>query len=82
VGKYFVECAMMSVWARRPSAVEGRWKRTAMPRGLALGSVSAMVGKPVEEEKRSVREVLGRLKWGAVVSSAAAGVGVNVPVRR
>jgi len=60
----------------------GIWKRIAMPRGLALGSVSGMVGKPVEEEKRRVREVLGEVKCGAVVRVAALGVGIKEPVRR
>lgn len=73
--------AMMSVWWRLPSE-EGRWKRRAMPRGLALGSVSGMAGRPVEEEKRTVMGVEGEVKCGADVRLAAAGVGVKVPVRR
>lgn len=54
----------------------------AMPRGLALGSVSAIWGKPVEEEKRTVIGVEGVLKCGAVVRSDTVALGVNVPVRR
>jgi len=54
----------------------------AMPRGLALGSVSAILGKPVEEEKRTVIGVEGVLKCGAVVRSDTVALGVNVPVRR
>jgi hypothetical protein len=54
----------------------------AMPRGLALASVSAIWGKPVEEEKRMVRGVDGALKWGAEVKEEASGVGTKVPVRR
>lgn len=72
---------MMSVWCRLPSG-EGRWKRIAIPRGLALGSVSGMVGRPVEEEKRTVIGVEGDVKWGAEVRVEAVGVGVKVPVRR
>lgn len=53
-----------------------------MPRGLALGSVSGIVGKPVDEEKRTVTGVEGWLKCGAEVRSEPAGEGVNVPVRR
>ena len=52
----------MSVCWRRPVEESGRWKRMAMPRGLAAGSVSGIVGMPVEEEKRIVREVDGLLK--------------------
>lgn len=73
---------MMSVWWRRPSAVEGRWKRMAMPRGLAVGEVSGIVGSPVEEEKRMVRGVEGAVKCGALERVDAVGVGVKVPVRR
>jgi hypothetical protein len=62
--------------------VERRWKRIAMPRGLALGSVSASRGKPVEEEKRIVRGVEGAVKCGAEVKEEASGVGMKVPVRR
>lgn len=53
-----------------------------MPRGLALGSVSGMLGKPVEEEKRTVIGVDGALKCGADVRSEAEEVGVKVPVSR
>ena len=53
-----------------------------MPRGLALGSVSGMLGKPVEEENRTVIGVDGALKCGAEVSSEADEVGVKVPVSR
>lgn len=53
-----------------------------MPRGLALGSVSGILGKPVEEEKRTVIGVDGALKCGAEVSSEADEVGVKVPVNR
>jgi len=54
----------------------------AMPRGLALGSVSGIVGNPVEEEKRTVIGVDVSLKCGADVSSEAAEAGTKVPVRR
>lgn len=54
----------------------------ARPRGWALGSVSGIWGRPVEEEKRRVRGVEGWVKCGAVVRVEARGVGVKVPVRR
>jgi len=53
-----------------------------MPRGFALGSVSGIVGMPVEEEKRTVMGVEGEEKCGAVVRVEAVGVGVKTPVRR
>ena len=53
-----------------------------MPRGLALGSVSAILGKPVEEEKRTVIGVEELLKCGAVVRDGAVVLGVKVPVKR
>lgn len=53
-----------------------------MPRGSAFGSVSGILGIPVELLKRMRRGVLGEAKWGAMDSLDAAGVGVNVPVRR
>lgn len=61
VGKYLVECAMMSVCCRLPFC-SGKWNRMAMPRGFALGSVSGILGRPVEEEKRTVIDVEGALK--------------------
>ena len=57
VGKKGVEWAMMSVCLCSPS-----WNRIAIPRGLEVGSVSGMVGRPVEEEKRIVRGVEGEVK--------------------
>jgi hypothetical protein len=80
VGKYFVECATISVCALRPFT-SGRWKRIAMPRGLPVGSVSGSCGVPVDEEKRTVIGVEEALKCGADVRLEAAGVGVKVPVR-
>lgn len=53
-----------------------------MPRGLPFGSVSASWGVPVDEEKRMVRGVEGRLKCGAEERVEAVGEGVKVPVRR
>jgi hypothetical protein len=41
-----------------------------------------MVGKAVAFEKRTRTGVEGVLKWGAVESFSASGVGVKVPVRR
>ena len=38
-----------------------------------------MTGMPVELEKRTVTGVDGRFKWGALLSEAASGVGVNDP---
>ena len=65
---------MMSVCLRSP-----RRNRRPMPRGLALGSVSGMLGIPVELEKRTQMGVVGLLKWGAVESFAASGEAVKVP---
>lgn len=56
--------------------------RTANPRGLALGSVSEILGRPVEEEKRASTGVEGRVKCGALERVEAWGVGVKVPRRR
>lgn len=81
VGKYFVEWAIISVCCRLPFC-SGRWNRIAIPRGLALASVSGILGKPVEEEKRTVIGVDAALKCGAEVSSAAEVVGLKVPVSR
>jgi hypothetical protein len=53
-----------------------------MPRGLPLGSVSAIVGIPVDDEKRTVMGVDGALKCGADVKIEDSAEGVNVPVRR
>ena len=75
VGKKGVECAIMSVWTRSP-----RLNLIPRPRGLASGLVSGIWGTPVELEKRTVTEVEGLLKWGAVESSLAFGVGVKVPL--
>lgn len=80
VGKDGVECRIMSVWERRPLGRSGRWKRRARPRGLAVGSVSAMDGMPVDEEKRAVMGVDAEVKCGALESEEAVGVGVKVPV--
>lgn len=71
----------MSVCALRP-LTSGSWKRNAMPRGLPLGSVSGILGVPVEEEKRTMMGVEGAVKCGAELRSEAAEVGVKVPVRR
>ena len=74
-GKPLVEWAMMSVCACSP-----RWKRMAIPRGPdRAGSLSGMVGRPVESENRTVTGVDGRFACGARVSFAASGDGVNVP---
>lgn len=81
VGKYLVECATISVCRRLPLA-SGRWKRIAIPRGLAEASVSGIDGRPVEEEKRTVMGVDGMLKCGALDRADAVLVGVKVPVRR
>ena len=51
-----VECTMMSVWMCSP-----RWKRMAIHRGAAFGSVFGIVGIPVESENRTVIRV-GSLK--------------------
>jgi hypothetical protein len=56
--------------------------RTASPRGLALGSVSGICGRPVEEEKRARRGVEGSVKCGAQERVEARGVEVKVPLRR
>lgn len=83
VGKEGVECATMSVCCLFPSLLSGRWKRIARPRGLALPSVSGMLGRPVEEEKRRVMGVVeGWVKCGALERVEAVGVGVKTPVRR
>src|SRR5207249_3117412 len=51
-----------------------------IPRGPdRCGSLSGIVGTPVESEKRTVTGVDGLPAWGARVSVAAAGDGVNVP---
>ena len=60
----------------------GSKNRTAKPRGLALGSVSGIWGRPVEEEKRARMGVEGRVKCGALERVEARGVGVKVPRRR
>lgn len=44
--------------------------------------MSGIVGRPVEEEKRIVRGVEGRVKWGAFEREGARGEGWKVPVRR
>lgn len=54
----------------------------AMPRGLLLGSVSEILGVPVEEEKRTVMGVEGEVKCGAEEREETVGVGVKVPVKR
>ena len=57
-----------------------RMKRIAMPRGLALSSLSGIWGSPVELEKRTQTGVDGLLKCGAVESFFASAEGVNVPL--
>lgn len=57
VGKKSTEWLMTSVCLRSP-----RWKRIAIPRGSPLGSVSGMLGIPVELENRTQTGVLGLLK--------------------
>ena len=74
-GKKGVECAMTSVCLWSP-----RMKRSPMPRGSALPSVSGMTGIPVEFENRAHTGVLGLLKCGAIESFFASAVGVNVPL--
>jgi len=76
-GKKGVEWATMSVCCRGP-----RLNRMAIPRGLALGSASEIVGSPPLWEKRTQISVLGLLKCGAIDRVAASGVGVNVPLTR
>lgn len=41
-----------------------------------------LTGRPVEEEKRARRGVLGELKWGALERVEAFWDGVKVPLRR
>jgi hypothetical protein len=53
-----------------------------MPRGLPLGSVSAIFGIPVDDEKRTVIGVNGALKCGAELSFEDLADGVKVPIRR
>ena len=66
---------MMSVCLCGPSYM----KRTAKPRGWALGSLSGIVGRPVELEKRMTTGVDGWLKCGAFERALASDVGVKVP---
>src|SRR5579871_3475373 len=54
----------------------------AMPRGLAFGSVSGMVGMPVVSENRTVTGVEALRTCGARVREAARGDGVNLPASR
>ena len=75
VGKKGVEWAIMSV---RMCSL--RLKRIPSPRGIASGLVSGIWGSPVELEKRRVTGVEGLLKWAAVESSLALGMGVKVPL--
>jgi hypothetical protein len=51
-----------------------------MPRGLPLGSVSAIFGIPVDDEKRTVIGVEGALKCGAELKFEDSAEGVKVPV--
>jgi hypothetical protein len=53
--------------------------RTAIPLGLAFGSVSGMFGSPVELEKRTKTGVEACWKCWAIDSSPAAADGVKVP---
>ena len=48
------------MWTR-----SARWKRTAIPRGFAVGLLSGIIGTPVELENRTVTFVDGRVKCGA-----------------
>jgi len=56
-------------------------KRIAIPRGSALGSVSGILGIPVEFENRTQIGVEGLLKWGAIESFPASAEGMKVPDR-
>src|SRR5262249_16107661 len=75
VGKNGGECPMMSVCLCGPSYM----KRTARPRGWALGSLSGIAGRPVELEKRLTTGEDGWLKCGAFERALASAVGVKVP---
>src|SRR5271165_2255412 len=75
VGNPLCEWAMMSVWTW-----SARWNRTAIACGLApVKSLSATVGTPADNEKRTAIGVDGRAACGARVRFAAPGEGVNVP---
>jgi hypothetical protein len=75
-------CCCPALGASPSTGGVGSKYRTANPRGLALGSVSGICGRPVEEEKRARRGVEGRVKCGAQERVEASGVGVNVPRSR
>ena len=53
-----------------------------MPRGFAFGSLSGIIGMPVELENLAVTGVESRMICGARVKEAASGAGVNVPVEQ
>ena len=72
--------SIISVCLRRPFT-SGRWKRIAIPRGLASEMLSGILGSPVEFEKRTQTGVLAALKCGALESLEASGDGVKVPTR-
>ena len=61
------------------SPPSGRWKRTAMPCGLALGSPSGMVGTPVASENRTVTGISPPWNSAAVLSAAPAALGAKLP---
>lgn len=71
---------MTSVCCRLPPT-SARWKRIAIPCGLAFESVSGICGSPVEEEKRTVIGTDEVLKCDALLTFDAKLVGVNVPVK-
>src|ERR1700694_4766961 len=54
----------------------------ASPRGFAFGSLSGMVGRPVESENRAVTVVESRVRCGARDKDAASEEGVKVPVSK
>src|ERR1700739_2549151 len=55
-----------------------RLNRMAIPRGLASGELSGMVGIPVELEKRTVIGVDARVMCGALVNLVAGAAGFYV----
>src|ERR1700739_3752217 len=75
VGKPSVEWLTISV-----CTCSARLNRMAIPRGLASGELSGMVGIPVELENRTVTGVDARVMCGALVSFVAPVDGLNVPL--
>ena len=73
-GKKASELATMSI-----SDPSGRWKRTAMPCGLALASPSGIVGTPVASEKRTVTGTGSPANRAALLSVAPAALGWKLP---